>query len=455
MKQFFKKHIGIAVLLIIVFAFPVSLSTQARLNMRIIVTGLAIDKLDGAYEVTAQIVKTKPSAGSSEEGASIEFVSEQAETITSAIAKLSYKSGKVAGFSHTNFILLGKEMLDDDLMKSLNYFLRDTTIKDSALVVFAKESAKDEIQKTKDLGLSVGLGLQKVFIYKEKESDATMTTLLAFMNDSLSNSQTAVVSELELGSGTKSEGEESSESSGGESSSSQTDKSINQEENANNSSGKSAKETSSESSSSESGSGSESSSSESSSEGGSESGEQSGAMYFNSMAPINCFVGGKFVGKFETDDEIMGYMLAKNKCHSEDISLENLTFGGLKNAKVGVEIKYKNNGKKLRFEDEKPCLDITVNIVNSSIKEIQNDEFLAGLTDEEFEFIKSELQKAISSKIGVAFDKSKQLKADIFGAYELAYKFHYKKFKNNFENMQEFIDALRVNVSVNVSRLEY
>lgn len=448
MKQFFKKHIGIAVLLIIVFAFPVSLSTQARLNMRIIVTGLAIDKLDGAYEVTAQIVKTKPSAGSSEEGASIEFVSEQAETITSAIAKLSYKSGKVAGFSHTNFILLGKKMLDDDLTKSLNYFLRDTTIKDSALVVFAKESAKDEIQKTKNLGLSVGLGLQKVFIYKEKESDATMTTLLAFMNDSLSNSQTAVVSELELGSGTKSEGEENSESSGGESSSSQTDKSINQEENANNSSGKSASmgETSGEG-----GSGSENSSGES----GSGSEEQSGAMYFNSMAPINCFVGGKFVGKFETDDEIMGYMLAKNKCHSEDISLENLTFGGLKNAKVGVEIKYKNNGKKLRFEGEKPCLDIVVNIVNSSIKEIQNDEFLAGLTDEEFEFIKSELQKAISSKIGVAFDKSKQLKADIFGAYELAYKFHYKKFKNNFESMQDFIDALRLNVSVNVSRLEY
>lgn len=446
MKQFFKKHIGIAVLLIIVFAFPVSLSTQARLNMRIIVTGLAIDKLDGAYEVTAQIVKTKPSAGSSEEGASIEFVSEQAETITSAIAKLSYKSGKVAGFSHTNFILLGKEMLDDDLTKSLNYFLRDTTIKDSALVVFAKESAKDEIQKTKDLGLSVGLGLQKVFIYKEKESDATMTTLLAFMNDSLSNSQTAVVSELELSSGTKSEDEESSESSSGESSSSQTDKSINQEENTNNSSGKSANETSSES-----GSGSESGSSES----GSASGGQSEQVYFNSMAPINCFVGGKFVGKFESDEEIMGYMLAKNKCHSEDISLENLTFGGLKNAKIGIEIKYKNNGKKLRFEGEKPCLDITINIVNSSVKEIQNDEFLAGLTDEEFEFIKSELQKAISGKIGAAFEKSKQLKADIFGAYELAYKFHYKKFKNNFENMQEFIDALKLNVSVNVSRLEY
>ena len=46
MKIFLKKHIGIVILLIIIIAFPASMSTQARLNMRIIITGLAIDKTD-------------------------------------------------------------------------------------------------------------------------------------------------------------------------------------------------------------------------------------------------------------------------------------------------------------------------------------------------------------------------------------------------------------------------
>lgn len=448
MKQFFKKHIGIAVLLIIVFAFPVSLSTQARLNMRIIVTGLAIDKSDNGYEVTAQIVKTKPSSSSSGEGASIEFISEQGETIVSAISKLSYKSGKVAGFSHTNFILLGKEMLEEDLNKSLNYFLRDTTIKDSVLLVFAKESAKDEIQKTKDLGLSVGLGLQKVFIYKEKESDATMTTLLSFVNNSLNKSATSVVSVFEMGDGTETK-ETSSSETNQENSGSQTDKSINEEKNAENSSGQSSKETE-QNSSSESGQETPSGSGQSGKEQSSGS-----SKYFKSMTPINCFVKGKFAGSLETEDEIMGYMLSRDKCHSEDLSIENVSFGNLKDAKIGVEIKYKTNTKKIRFEGEKPCLDLTINIINSSVREIQNDEFLAELSADEFEFIKLQIQKTIASKIAKTFEKSKTFKADIFGAFELANKFHYKKVKNKFESMEDFIDALNLNVIVNVSRLEY
>lgn len=436
MKQFFKKHIGIVVLLIIVLAFPVSLSTQARLNMRIIVTGLALDKVDDGYEITAQIVKTKPSSSSSGDSASIEFISEKGETIVSAISKLSYKSGKVAGFSHTNFILLGRQMLEEDLQKSLNYFLRDTTIKDSVLLVIAKKSAKDEIQKTKDLGLSVGLGLQKVYVYKEKESDGTMTTLLSFMNNTLNSSKTSLVSVLALAQGTETEEESSNETQQGD----ETSKSTEQENNAKNSSGQSSKETQS---------------SDENSGGGEEEKNSSSSEYFKSMNPIRCFVGGKYVGSLETEDEIMGYMLSRDKCHSEDISLENLTFKSLNNAKVGVEIKYKFNRKKIRFEGEKPCLDLFVNIVNSNIKEIQNDKFISSLTSEEFEFIKSEIGNAISEKIAIAFEKSKTLGADIFGAFDNANKFHYSKIKNKYEHMEGFIQDLKLNVVVNVSRLEY
>ena len=46
MKIKAKKHLGFIIFLIIILVFPVSLSYQARLNMRIIVTGLAIDKID-------------------------------------------------------------------------------------------------------------------------------------------------------------------------------------------------------------------------------------------------------------------------------------------------------------------------------------------------------------------------------------------------------------------------
>jgi len=434
MKKFFKKHVGLVILLAIVIAFPASMSTQARLNMRIIITGLAIDKTDSGYEVTAQIVKTAPGSGAEKSGATLDYVTDSGDTIVSAISKLSYRSGKVAGFSHTNFILLGKEMLDENLVQTLNYFLRDNLIKDSVLLLIAKDSAKDELKNTKELGLSVGLEIQKVFVYKEKESDGAMTSLVSFVNKSLNHSKTSAVSILSINSESSGSNEQAS---GGES--------------AGSGSGSSSSGGSGESGGQE---GEQMSSSSGSSSGGS-GGSEEGSKFFEALTPLACFVGGEFVGMLESEDEILGYMYANEKCIAEDISLDGLNFGNLKNAKVGIDVKFKKSLKKIRYENNVPCLDICIKVSNAGIKEIQNDEFLHSVSGEEFEFIKTKIQEHISKTIAKTFEKGKELKADVFGAFDIANKFHYKKTKLEFDDMEEFLNSLKLNVQVDVSRLEY
>lgn len=433
MKNFLKKHIGLVILLVIILAFPASMSTQARLNMRIIITGLAIDKTESGYEVTAQIVKTAPGSGAEKSGANIDFVTDTGDSIVSAISKLSYKSGKVAGFSHTNFILIGKEMLEENVLKTLNYFLRDTIIKDSVLLLVAETSANEEIKKTKDLGLSVGLEIQKVFVYKEKESDGTMTSILSFANKSLSHSKTSVASILSINSDSKNNGQKDSKegsSKGGENGSDSE-------------------------SSSQNGSGSSDEKGSSSGETGGSGQQGSEAKYFNAITPLACFVEGKFVGKLESDDEIIGYMFSEKKCIAEDITIDGVSFGNFKNALVGIDVKYKTCDKKIRFEQDTPCLDICIKISNSSIKEIQNDTLAQNITTEEFEFLKKKIEEKVSKMVATTFEKSKTFKADIFGAFDIANKFHYKKTKANFENMEEFLEKLKLNVEVKVSRLEH
>lgn len=478
MKRFFKKHVGLIVLLVMILAFPASMSTQARLNMRIIITGLAVDKTDDGYEVTAQIVKTTPSSESSGTGATINFISDTGETLVSAIAKLSYKAGKVAGFSHTNFVLLGNKMLDSDLSKNMDYFVRDNIIKDSVLLLIAKGSAKEEIMKTKDVELSVGLGLQKVFMYKEKESDGIMTTLLSFMNKTNSKSQTAVASVLSLnsneagedseGSSGDSESSDSSSSSGSDGGSSDISGSPKESESSDKSSSESSSGSSSgssgKSSGGESGGSSESeegSSGSSGSSGGSSGGSGGGQgggssyQYFDAMTPLVCFVSGKHVGNLETEDEIMGFMFAQNKSESEDLSVDGLDFGKLAGAKIGVKIKYKRNSFKIRYEQNTPCLDVNVKIKNASLKEIQTDGIVDTLTKQEFEYVKTKIAEYISEKIAITFEKARQMGADVFGAYTLADKYFYNKTKNNFSSLDEFLSALKLNVKVRIDRLEY
>ncbi len=428
MERFLKKRIGLIIIIIIVLVFPISLTNQARLNNKIIVTGLAIDKDGEKYEVTAQIVKTTPGTESAGKSAMVNFVTDSDETMVGALAKLTYKAGKVAAFSHTNFVILGKDVLGDNVAEVLDYFVRHKTIKSSAMVLFADGKASDELEKTKDVELSVGLGLQKVFLFKESESDGEMTSILKFLNDSKSNSKTATASELLLMKNNEQK-ENSDASAEGGSSGGQSGGSD---------SGGSASG------------GSESESSQSSS-GDSATDYQ----YFEALSKIVCFVDGRFAGKLETPDEIGGYMIVKNNAESEDISLKNVTAGRLNDAKVGVKVNHKTAKRHIRFENGMPKLDIEVIISNSEIEDLKNEELISELSQEEYGAIKEAIKKDTCKKVAACFDKAKSMGVDIFRAYDIAYKYHYGETTKKYHSMPEFLADLAINVSVTIVKLDY
>ena len=217
MKQYAKKHLGLIIFLIIVLVFPISLSNQVKLNMRVIVTGIAIDKNEDEYEVTAQIINASPGTESPGQSAEINFLTDTGETISKAISNLMYRTGKVSAFSHTSFVILGEDVLEEDATKCLDIFARDKIIKNSALLLFANGKAKDEIQKTKDLELSVGLGLQKVYTFKQEECHGLMVTILDFLNNSKMYGKTSVASIVNLGDSSIPSSSESGESETGQS----------------------------------------------------------------------------------------------------------------------------------------------------------------------------------------------------------------------------------------------
>ena len=412
-----KKHIGLILILIIVIAFPTSLSNQTKINMRVIVTGIAVDKEDKNFVVTAQIMKPSPGVKSSSESATIDYITDKGETLAGAISKLSFKAGKSSAFSHTNFVILGKDMLNEDVTESLDYFIRDKIIKNSALVLFAEEKAGDEIKKTKNTDHSVGIGLQKVFLFKEHESDGVMRTMMEFLNENQSLSKTSVVSMLSLK--PNEESSDSSSSGSGESSGS---------------------------------SGEASGSGESS--GSSSSGGESQNQYFEEQSPLMMFVGGKYAGKFETEDEISGFMFTNKESKAIDVMVIATEKERLAGSKVEINIKNMGCSKKLTFEENTPVMNIKVKIYNAEINEILNPEIIALLTENEYKQMKIDLENEIKKRVIVCFEKAQSCGADIFEAYEKAYRFHNKKF-NEFYSREEFLKELKLNVDVEVRKLDY
>ena len=438
-----KKHIGLIIVLIIVIAFPTSLSNQTKINMRVIVTGIAVDKSGEEFEVTAQIIKPSVGSKTAGGGASIDYVSDKGKTLSGAISKMSFKAGKSAAFSHTNFIILGKDMLKEDVSESLDYFIRDKIIKNSALVLFSEEKASDEMKKTKNTDISAGMGLQKVFLFKEHESDGLMVTTMEFLNNNQSLSQTATVSVLSLKTN-----EESSKGSGSSSSSSGSGSGSSSGEE----SGQSGGEQSKSSESSQSGEGESSGSSSGGSSGGSQS--KSENQYFVSETPVLLFVGGKYAGKLETHEEISGFMFTNKESKAMDLMIESSDDGRLKDAKIEVNIKNMGSKKCVKFENEKPVLNVKVKIYNAEINEILCSDIVSSLSEEEYKKMNDDLKNEIKARVESCFNKAKSLKADIFDAYEMAYRTHYKKTKK-YADMQEFLRNLEIKVDVDVRKLDY
>ena len=77
------------------------------------------------------------------------------------------------------------------------------------------------------------------------------------------------------------------------------------------------------------------------------------------------------------------------------------------------------------------------------------------LSEEEYNKIKKSIKEDVSNKISKCFEKSQQLNADIFGAYDLAIKFHYFDTTRLYNGLNEFLKDLKLNVQVEVVRLDY
>lgn len=377
--------------------------------MRVIVTGLGIDKGDGEYVVSAQVARIAPGQDAPGSNAEIDVISASASTLVSAMSKLSYQTGKIAAYSHASFVVFGKEMLNENMASTLDYFVRNKVVKSSTMVLCCDSNAVDELKKTKQIDLSVGLGLQKVYMYRESESEGKMTTALEFLRSSKEFGGGSLVSELQLVSheeilkealpNSKSEDE-----SGG--SQKQDEKKQKDEK-----------------------------------------------QYFKADTPLVCFKNGKFVGKLEGDENLLGFMLINNKAQKCEVVL-NLNDEQGNPLSVTVSIKRKKCRTSVRFENGTPVFDVQIKIKAAEIDEIIGEE-TNNFAVSNFNEIENELKNMICEKISKMFLTMQGLEIDVLKAYEIAYKFNYYETTKLFKTPEEFLKKGRVSVSVQIDKLEY
>lgn len=446
--KFIKRHTWILLLLSCLVFVPQSFSYQAKLNMRVIVTGMGIDKVEEGYEITAQIVMPTPGGETGGGKATLGFISEIGVNVSDGVQKIAYKIGKTAGFSHMSFLIVGQNMLEDNLAESLDYFVRDPELNTSVMMLISPTTAKDMLSKTETLELSAGVGLQKVFIYKQSSFNGVMIPVEEFVNNAFGLSKSSAVGGILI----TEEGEEELGKS--------TSETLSSSENGLSSSGESGS-SSGENSGSESGgqSGQGNNGSSSGGGGGSEStgSSQNGRIkYYND---VYYFKRGKFIGKFEKEEELLGFFLADNSSNNGELTVKNVNGGALKNATVGIQFREEKTRKKINFKEGKPVFELKIMFKDVQIVELLNDGALTEKIyrdpDEEMvSAIKKAIEKKVEHDIMQTFEKAKTDDVDIFKIADKCYQFKPKQWKKFYEEHGEaYLDHVEVKVKTTIKNV--
>ncbi len=418
MWKFLKKHVWLFALIVLFILFPQSLSNQAKLNMKTLIPGLAIDKVESGYEITAQVIT--PSRGSESGGSAIRatFVSETGATIADAIERLGYSMGKSAGLGHVNFLIVGESMLENNLVGELDYFLRDKKTSNSILLLTCDGSAKDQIKKTEKLEASTGIGLQKVFLYKQQSTNGYMIPIMEVANSVYSKSKACVINGFEI--------EENKEQ---ESSSSQG------------------------SSSSSGGSGSSSSSSKQSS---STSDKPDGRIKY--LNKLTCFVDGEKVGELKNEDEILGFLIINRHSSEASLDLGEIEFDDQTAENFNIKYYRKSQNTKVEFNNGTPKFKIDIKLADVKLRSLNTKtspsiEFYKEANKEFENKIKTKIKDVISRNIMIAFEKSKQLNCDIFQLSDMTYQNCYYDYKRYIENNPNYLQNFEIEINIDIDKL--
>ncbi|MBC7766066.1 MAG: Ger(x)C family spore germination protein, partial [Hyphomonadaceae bacterium] len=151
-----------------------------------IVAGLAVDKSeDNQYSVTVEVVDIKG-------GADIRIlprtITSHGETVFDTIRNTISLSGKRLFWSHTKVLILSKAIASDDIVKILDWYIRDSETRGEINIIVSKESTAKEILESKAITDEVVSYKLNDMIEGEKSvSKAPIISIYDFITDLAGN----------------------------------------------------------------------------------------------------------------------------------------------------------------------------------------------------------------------------------------------------------------------------
>ena len=415
---------GICILLLGIMVMSLSGCWDKReLSELAIVMGIALDAGSGengeTLTVSAQVANPVSSGGSSGSGGAAEQTynnfSGSGGSVFEILRGITHKSSRRLYNSHNQVLLFGRELAENQgLDEIIDFFLRDNEIRYNILIAVTEGKASEVLDVTPEYENIPAREIEELIRNQTANSESATCTLLNFVRCGLTPGKAALVPIISLVESSGSGDASSSESGGGDTSGG--------------GGGSSGGDTSG---------GSGGSSGSSSESGGGEN--QSKRLEISGSA---VFDGGKMMGTL-SKEETRGALWVRGGANAGIVSVE------MDDIRVEIEVMDSEQSMSVDIGDdgvvkaEVRCV-ITANVGEVNGKGLSlNKDFIKKLSSACSEKVKKEIQ--------MAYDKSLDLKCDVFGFGEYLYRHHLKKWRTVEDNWPEKYRSLSLSIHVQVN----
>lgn len=139
-----------------------------------LIISLGIDKTEKGFEVTTQIAI--PEASNSQATNKESVISSEGKTLYEAITKIGGLTGWYPKLSFCNLIVIGENLLTENVMGLVDFFVRSYKVEDSAILCACEGTAKELLLSSSPLDNISGLSLSKIFVRDYNGASRVMTT---------------------------------------------------------------------------------------------------------------------------------------------------------------------------------------------------------------------------------------------------------------------------------------
>jgi len=415
MLSYLKKHTWLITCFLAVVLIPQSLTLQSKLEGRLIITGLAIDKMGEEYQITCQTVSPSSGLISGKDAAGIDFVTVTAATIREGINKVASTTTKSSGLGHLNFIVIGESVLNEDITSVIDFIVRDAHTDTSALMLVAK-NANEEIKKTKDLELGTAIQLRKAFLSKHSMCNGVMTIANKFLSSKFAPSASSVLSYLEIKK---------------EPNSQNTTNPV-QQQSTNENETQSAPQSSSE-----------------------QLIKQGRLSYYS---PLALFRDGRHRKTFMSENEIVGYNMLCCTSNNLISGFGNITQEDGTKAKITMFSKTKSTKVSVEIKDEIPHISVNIKLSKNQILELIPEENSLENYKTQQNYLTNDVREQISQQLKqkalLAYSSAAESGVDILEAATRLRRQHKKQYSEYFSNhtLDDFLHEAILDLNVVVSK---